>query len=75
MQGHWATQRQSGSKIPKVQAHDRLTMTDGSVLTGYVFVGATSRIEDFLNGKTQIIPFIDDADGTAAQRHEKGDSA
>ena len=34
-------------------------MTDGTVLTGYVFVEATSRIQDVLNGATQFIPFID----------------
>ena len=35
-------------------------MTDGTILTGYVFVEATSRIQDVLNGETQFIPFIDD---------------
>jgi hypothetical protein len=35
-------------------------MTDGAILTGYVFVEATSRIQDVLNGETQFIPFIDD---------------
>jgi len=62
MQGHWATPRQSGSKIPKVREHAQLTMTDGSILTGYVFVEATSRIQDVLNSETQFIPFIDDSD-------------
>ena len=37
-------------------------MTDGSILTGYVFVEATSRIQDVLNSETQFIPFIDDSD-------------
>ena len=60
VQGQWATPRQSGSKIPKVREYAQLTMTDGSVLTGYVFVEATSRIQDVLNGDTQFIPFIDD---------------
>ena len=35
-------------------------MTDGAVLIGYVFVEATSRIQDVLNGETQFIPFIDE---------------
>jgi len=62
MQGHWATPRQSGSNIPKVREHAQLTTTDGSILTGYVFVEATSRIQDDLNGEIQFIPFIDDSD-------------
>ena len=37
-------------------------MMDGAVLTGYVFVEATSRIQDVLNGETQFIPFIDDSE-------------
>ena len=37
-------------------------MSDGAVLTGYVFVEATSRIQDVLNGETQFIPFIDDSE-------------
>ena len=62
IQGHWATPRQSGSKIPKVWEHAQLTMTDGSILTGYVFVETTLRIQDVLNSETQFIPFIDDSD-------------
>ena len=62
MQGHWATPRQSGSKIRKVREHAQLTMTDGSTLTGYAFVEATSQIQDVLNSETQFIPFIDDSD-------------
>jgi hypothetical protein len=60
MQANWTSPRQSGVKIPKVREHAQLTMTDGAVLTGYVFVEATSRIQDVLNGDTQFIPFIDD---------------
>ena len=37
-------------------------MSDGSVLTGYVFVEATSRIQDVLNSATQFIPFVDEND-------------
>ena len=62
MQDHWATPGQSGSKIPKMQEHARLTMMDSTVLTGYVFVEATSRIQDVLNGETQFVPFIDDSE-------------
>lgn len=62
IQGQWASASQSGSKIPKVREHAQLTMMDGSILTGYVFVEATSRIQDVLNGETQFIPFIDDSE-------------
>ena len=62
MQANWATSRQSGVKIPKVRENAHLTMTDGAVLTGYVFVEATSRIQDVLNSDTQFIPFIDDSE-------------
>ena len=60
MQGNWAGSRPAGTKIPKVREHAQLTLTDGTVLTGYVFVEATSRIQDVLNSDTQFIPFIDD---------------
>ena len=39
-------------------------MNDGSILTGYVFVEATSRIQNVLNGATQFIPFIDENEVT-----------
>jgi len=35
-------------------------MSDGSILTGYVFVEATSRIQDVLNSAAQFIPFVDE---------------
>jgi hypothetical protein len=60
LQGSWTAARQAVPKIPKVREHAQLSMTDGSVLTGYVFVEATSRIQDVLNGETQFIPFIDE---------------
>lgn len=60
LQGSWAAPRQAAPKIPKVREHAQLTMTDGAVLIGYVFVEATSRIQDVLNGDTQFIPFIDE---------------
>ncbi|NQV82528.1 MAG: hypothetical protein HQ494_01795 [Rhodospirillales bacterium] len=62
MLGHWATQGQTGSRTPRVREHAQLTMMDGSALAGYVFVEATSRIQDVLNGETQFIPFIDDSE-------------
>ena len=47
-------------KVPKVREYAEITMNDGVILTGYVFVEATSRIQDLLNGDTPFMPFIDD---------------
>tara|TARA_R110000787_G_scaffold32371_10_gene85662 strand:+ start:1268 stop:1477 length:210 start_codon:yes stop_codon:yes gene_type:complete len=47
-------------KIPKVREYAQVKMTDGSVLTGYVFVDATARIQDVLNSSTEFIPFVDE---------------
>lgn len=47
-------------KIPKVREHVEVRLTDGTELSGYVFIEATMRIQDLLNGETQFIPFIDD---------------
>ena len=52
--------KQPFPKIPKVREYVQLKLTDGNVLTGYVFVDATSRIQDLLNSSTQFIPFIDE---------------
>jgi hypothetical protein len=49
-------------KVPKVREYAQLTMTDGRVLTGYVFVEATMRIQDLLNSPTHFIPFIDETE-------------
>jgi hypothetical protein len=54
--------RQPFPKIPKVREYVQVRMTDGNVVTGYVFVEATSRIQDVLNSSTQFIPFIDEND-------------
>ena len=47
------------NKVPKVREYAEITLTTGSVLTGYVFVEATSRIQDLLNEKPAFFPFID----------------
>tara|TARA_Y100001936_G_scaffold239377_1_gene272404 strand:- start:56893 stop:57102 length:210 start_codon:yes stop_codon:yes gene_type:complete len=47
-------------KIPKIREYAQVKMSDGSVMTGYVFVEATSRIQDVLNSATQFIPFVDE---------------
>ena len=47
------------SKVPKVREYAEITLTDGGVMTGYVFVEATSRIQDLLNEEPSFFPFID----------------
>ncbi len=47
------------NKIPKVREYAEVTLTNGAMLTGYVFVDATSRIQDLLNEWPDFFPFID----------------
>ncbi len=47
------------SKVLKVREYAEITLTDGGVMTGYVFVEATSRIQDLLNEEPSFFPFID----------------
>tara|TARA_R110000868_G_scaffold4155_16_gene25392 strand:+ start:413 stop:640 length:228 start_codon:yes stop_codon:yes gene_type:complete len=46
-------------KIPKVREYAELSLIDGTVLSGYVFVEATARIQDLLNDSAPFMPFID----------------
>ena len=46
-------------RVPKVREYAEITLMDGSVLTGYVFVDATARVQDLLNGQNAFFPFID----------------
>ncbi len=46
-------------KVPKVREYAEITLTDGTVLTGYVFVEASSRIQDLLNEQPAFFPFVD----------------
>ena len=46
-------------KIPKVREYAELSLSDGTVMSGYVFVEATARIQDLLNDSAPFIPFID----------------
>lgn len=46
-------------KIPKVREYAELTLSDGTVMSGYVFVDATARIQDLLNDEAAFMPFID----------------
>lgn len=47
-------------KVPKVREYAEITLSDSSVMRGYMFVDATSRIQDLLNGETSFIPFVDE---------------
>jgi hypothetical protein len=47
-------------KIPKVREQAEVTMSDGTQMMGYVFIEATSRIQDLLNGPATFFPFIDE---------------
>jgi hypothetical protein len=46
-------------KIPKVREYAEIVLSNGAVLAGYVFVDATARIQDLLNGETSFFAFID----------------
>ncbi|MBI3454114.1 MAG: hypothetical protein HY057_15010 [Rhodospirillales bacterium] len=48
--------------IPKVREHAQITMTDGTTLNGYMFVEATSRIQDVLNDTAPFFAFVDSND-------------
>ena len=46
-------------KVPEVRVYSELKLSDGTVLSGYVFVDATARIHDLLNDEAAFMPFID----------------
>lgn len=52
----------NAQKIPKIRQYAEIALSDGTVLSGYVFVDATSRIQDLLNGDALFIPFMDQHD-------------
>ena len=54
--------RERAPVIPKIKEFAELTLDDGVVLKGYVFVDATARIQDLLNDPTPFFPFIDETD-------------
>jgi len=47
-------------RIPKIQERVEITMSDGAVLTGHVFIEATMRIQDLLNDAPRFFPLMDD---------------
>ena len=46
-------------KVPKVREYAELKLSDGTIMSGYVFVDATARIQDLLNDEAAFMPFID----------------
>jgi hypothetical protein len=46
-------------KVPKVREYAEIALSNGSVMMGYVFVEATSRIQDLLNEEPVFFAFID----------------
>ncbi len=50
-------------QIPKVRVRADVTLSDGTLLDGHVFIEATSRIQDLLNGEEPFFAFVD-SDGT-----------
>jgi hypothetical protein len=51
---------QNFPKIPKVREYAELDLADGSKMKGYMFVEATSRIQDVLNNELAYFAFVDD---------------
>jgi len=47
-------------RIPKIQERVEITMSDGAVLKGHVFIEATMRIQDLLNDAPRFFPLMDD---------------
>jgi len=49
-------------KVPKIREYAELVLADGKIMTGYVFVEATTRIQDLLNSEQPFFAFVDDMD-------------
>ena len=47
-------------RVPKVREYAEIKLEDGQVLTGHVFIDATMRIQDLLNGGERFFPFVDE---------------
>lgn len=46
-------------QIPKVRVRAEITLSDGTQLSGHVFIEATSRIQDLLNSEQPFFAFVD----------------
>ena len=53
---------QNFPKIPKVREYAELELADGTKMTGYMFVEATSRIQDVLNDEKPYFAFAGEDD-------------
>ena len=49
-------------RVPKVREYAEIKLEEGQILTGYVFIDATMRIQDLLNGAERFFPFVDDSE-------------
>ena len=47
-------------KIPKIRERVEITMNDGTVMKGHVFIEATMRVQDLLNDVPRFFPLMDD---------------
>ena len=45
-------------KVPKVREQVCLRLTDGTSMDGFMFIEATSRVQDVLNGANRFFPFV-----------------
>ncbi len=45
-------------KIPKIKEPVTIELMDGTIVNGHMFIDATSRIQDVLNGDPQFFPFL-----------------
>lgn len=54
--------RDDTPRVPKVREYAQVELSNGSVMSGYVFVEATLRILDVLNSAVPFIPFVDEED-------------
>jgi hypothetical protein len=49
-------------RIPKVRQYAEITLADGTVLKGYVFIEVTARVQDLLNDERMFFPFTTEHD-------------
>ena len=54
---------QNFPKIPKVREYAEIELADGTKMTGYMFIEATSRIQDVLNDEKAYFAFSDEDEG------------
>ena len=45
-------------QVPKIKDYAKITLANGTVMSGYFFIEATSRVQDVLNSENGFFPFI-----------------